>query len=112
MATDPATRLCGMLGFAMRAGKILIGTDIVCRAMAKERGAPSLVLVCSDASEGTRKKVFVKSAFYGIVCISLPLCAETLGALLGKTYNPATIAVCDPGFAAQIEAAARALNKQ
>ena len=102
------TRLLGMLGFAMRAGKLIIGTESVCRAMAK--GTPKLVLVSDAASEGTKKKLTVKCEFYGIPHESLPLEADKIGALLGKTYAPAVIGVCDDGFAREIDAAMASRN--
>lgn len=97
------TRLLGMLGFAMRAGKLIIGTESVCRAMAK--GSPKLVLVSDAASEGTKKKLTVKSEFYGIPHASVPLEAEKIGSLLGKTFAPMAIAVTDSGFSAEIKKA-------
>ena len=96
-------RLLGMLGFAMRAGKLIIGTELVCRAMAK--GSPKLVLVSDAASEGTKKKLTVKSEFYGIPHEVLPLEAEKIGARLGKTYAPMAIAVIDSGFSEEIKKA-------
>ena len=99
------TRLLGMLGFAMRAGKLIIGTESVCRAMAK--GLPKLVLVSDAASEGTKKKLVVKCEFYGIPHAALPLEAQRLGARLGKTYAPMAIAVTDSGFSEEIK---KALN--
>lgn len=94
------TRLLGMLGFAMRAGKLIIGTESVCRAMAK--GTPKLVLVSDTASEGTKKKLTVKCEFYGIPHESLPMEADKIGALLGKTYAPMAVAVTDSGFSREI----------
>ena len=99
------TRLLGMLGFAMRAGKLIIGTESVCRAMAK--GTPKLVLVSSAASEGTKKKLTVKCEFYGIPHETLPMEAERLGKILGKTFAPMAVAVTDSGFSEEIE---KALN--
>ncbi len=98
------TRISGMLGFAMRAGKLIIGTESVCRAMAK--GTPKLVLISQSASLGTRKKIRVKCEFYKIPCIELPMDAEKLGKIIGKTYLPMGIAVTDEGFAAEIKKAA------
>ncbi len=94
------TRLLGMLGFAMRAGKLVIGTESVCRAMAK--GSPKLVLVSDAASEGTKKKLTVKCEFYGIPYEMLPIEAGRLGALLGKAYAPMAIAVTESGFSEEI----------
>jgi ribosomal protein L7Ae-like RNA K-turn-binding protein len=97
------TRLKGMLGFAMRAGKVIIGTDLVCRAM--PTGRVKLVLVSSTASEATKKKLFVKSDYYSISAIEVDVDTERLGNLLGKTYAPAAVAVTDDGFAAEIKKA-------
>ncbi len=93
-----------MLGFAMRAGKLIIGTESVCRALAK--GTPKLVLISQSASDGTRKKLRVKCEFYKTPCIEIPIDAEKLGKLLGKSYLPMGIAVADEGFAEEIKKAA------
>ena len=92
-----------MLGFAMRAGRLVIGTELVCRAMPK--GSVKLVLVSRTASEATKKKLFVKCDFYSISAIEVDIDTERLGKLLGKTYSPAVVAVADDGFAAEIKKA-------
>lgn len=95
-----------MLGFAMRAGKLVIGTDQVCHAMAKGSAAlPRLVLVSESASDATKKKVTTKAAYYGIPASQLPIATEELGRLLGKTYAPAAVMVTDERFIREIEAA-------
>ena len=92
-----------MLGFAQRAGKLVIGTDLICSAMA--HGTVKLVLVSRGASENTKKKLFTKSEFYGILAIEADIDTERLGKLLGKTYAPASVAVTDEGFANEIKKA-------
>lgn len=92
-----------MLGFAQRAGKLVIGTELICNAMAK--GSVKLVVVSKDASDGAKKKLFAKSAFYGISAIEVNIDAERLGKMLGKTYAPVAVAVQDEGFAAEIKKA-------
>ena len=100
------TRLCGMLGFAMRAGKVIIGFDLVCRVIAKAGGGRvALVLVSSEASDPTKKRIKTKCNFYETELSELPLTTEELGALLGKTYAPAVIGICDEGFAREIKLA-------
>ena len=96
-------RLYGMLGFAMRAGKLIIGTELVCRAM--PTGRAKLVLVSKSASEATKKKLFVKSDYYSISAIEVDIDTERLGNLLGKGYAPAAVAVTDDGFAEEIKKA-------
>ena len=96
-------RFCGMLGFAMRAGKVIIGTDLVCRAM--PTGRVKLVIVSSAASDSTKKKLFVKSDYYSISAIEVDIDTERLGDLLGKSCALAAVAVTDDGFAAEIKKA-------
>lgn len=95
-------RLRGMLGFAMRAGKLAIGTETVCKAMAT-KAAPKLVVIAADVSAGTFKKIVTKCEFYGIKSVQINIGADELGDLLGKTYSPATVGVMDSGFAEQIQ---------
>ena len=100
------TRLYGMLGFAMRAGKVIIGTETVCSAMAKQgKGKPNLLLVAHDASEGTKKKLLTKAEFYGVETIIVNIDSDELGRLLGKLYAPATVAIVDDHFAEEIRRA-------
>ena len=111
MQTDNNQRLCGMLGVAMRAGKLCIGTPLVCKALgAKDRGGIRLVLVSAGASDGTKKKVRCKCEFYGVGLWEIPQDPEALGKLLGKSYAPAAVGICDDGFAREIDAAMASRN--
>ena len=96
-------RFYGMLGFAMRAGKLVIGTEQICKSMPKK--SIRLVVVSSGASDATKKKLFVKSDYYGIPAIEAEIDTERLGKLIGKTYAPAAVAVTDVGFAEEIKKA-------
>lgn len=97
-------RITGMLGFARRAGKTVIGTDLVCRAM--PTGTVKLVVVADSASVPTKKKLFTKSEFYGIQKLLLRVSAEELGHLLGKSNAVVTVAITDERFAEEIIKAA------
>lgn len=98
-----------MVGMAMRAGKILCGFDTICKAMAK--GGVKLVVITSDASEATKKRLLTKSEFYSIPAIAVPTDSEKLGALIGKTYAPVAIAITDGGLAEQIRQAGENMTK-
>ena len=98
----PEVRLRGMLGFAMRAGKIIIGTEGVCKALATKQ-KPRLVVIASDVSLGTKKKIFTKCEFYEVKSVQINIGADELGDLLGKTYSPAAVGIMDEGFAEQID---------
>ena len=109
MSSVGMERICGMLGLAMRAGKLIIGTDMICRAMPRREVA--LTVLSKSASSGTRKKLSFKCEFYGIELIEVDIDTEELGRLLGKTYTPAAVAVCDSGIAEQIKKAHEALKQ-
>ncbi len=101
--TDNRQHVCGMLGFARRAGKLAVGTDMVCLSMAKKGAArPYLVLVSCAASALTKKKITVKGEYYGIPVRELPLTTAEIGHLLGKATTPATLAVFDEHLAAEL----------
>ena len=103
------TRLYGMLGFAMRAGKVILGTESVCSAMAKNgKAKPRLVLIAENASDGTKKKLLTKAEFYGIEAITINIDSSELGRMFGKLYAPATVAVVDDRFAEEIKKALQA----
>ena len=100
-----------MLGFAMRAGKVIIGTELVCTALSKSGAkAPRLVLVANSASDGTKKKIFTKCEFYGVKALEINEDGESLGRLLGKLYAPAVIAIADERFAEEISVALSAMT--
>ncbi len=107
MTTD-VRHMSGMLGLARRAGKLIIGTDQVCTAMAKTgEGRVRLVLISYTASDLTKKKVTVKCAFYDIPVREIMIDTQELGRLLGKTTTPAVVAVTDEHFAQKITSCAQ-----
>ena len=90
----------------MRAGRITIGTELVCSSMSKRgKDAPKLVLVSSSASPATKKKVLTKSEFYNILSVVIDVDSDELGRLLGKTYAPCVVAITDERFADEIKRA-------
>jgi len=92
-----------MLGFAMRAGKVVIGTDLVIAAMkAKGDRRARLVIVSDYASEGTKKRLGFKAEFYNVKIVYPDITPEMLGDTLGKSFSPVAVAVLDDGFAEQI----------
>ena len=96
-----------MLGFAMRAGKVIIGTELVCTAMASRgKDRARLLLIASDASDGTKKKLLHKAEFYGVEVFIINIDSSELGRLLGKLYAPASVAIIDDRFAEEIKRAA------
>ena len=103
MTAPKERRFRGMLGFAMRAGRLIIGTEPVCLAMAKKAcGGIRLVIISDSASDATKKKLLTKSEFYKVRAAITDMTADKLGELLGKAYSPVCVAVCDEGFAKEL----------
>ncbi len=86
-----------MLGLAMRAGKVTVGTEQVCIALSK--GRARLVILAADASEGTKKKIGFKCEYYNVPVLESHIDTAELGRLLGKSYAPAVVTVTDDGLA-------------
>ena len=89
------------LGLCRRAGKTVHGTPLVCTALAAKR-PPCLVLMSEQASDGTKKKLCNKTAFYHVSLLSLPVSCERLAKAVGKTGELAAVAVTDEGFAREL----------
>jgi ribosomal protein L7Ae-like RNA K-turn-binding protein len=85
-----------MLGLAMKAGKVVIGTEQVIAFLQKNR--LKLVLLSGTASEGTQKKIRFKCEFYKTPTCVLDTDTDELGRLLGKTYAPAVVGITDENF--------------
>ena len=103
MDKNTHSRFFGMLGFAMRAGKVVVGTDLVIGAIrAKGKNRAQLVLICKEASENTKNKLSYKSEFYKINALQIDLSPEELGQRLGKKSSIVCCAITDGGFAEEI----------
>ena len=88
-------KACGMLGLAMRAGKVASGEFATEKAV-KEYNA-YLVIVASDASENTQKNFRNMCQYYKVPYLVFET-KEELGSIIGKEYR-ASLAVCDKNFA-------------
>jgi ribosomal protein L7Ae-like RNA K-turn-binding protein len=91
-------KICSLLGLAMRAGKLKVGEDAVLQAIRGQQA--QLVIVATDASPATRKKVSDKCKYYQVPWVSWAS-REQLGACVGKDER-VLLAVIDTGFARSI----------
>lgn len=88
-------RLTGIIGLAKRAGALAVGTEQVIEAVRK--GKAHLVLVASDVSENTAKRLRDKASFRNVPLEVLPLDMGALGHLIGKDHA-AAVALMQEGF--------------
>lgn len=88
-----------MLGLARRSGNIIIGFDRVVEAI--RNGIADVVLVSSDCSAKTKKRVEDKCGSYGAELITFGTSAK-LGRAIGFA-DAAVLAVTDNNFAEAIK---------
>ncbi len=92
-------RVYGMIGMAMKAGKVASGEFATEKAV--KSGKAALVIVSETASENTKKK-FQNMCDYYKVPIYFFGKKEELGHAIGKEFR-ASLAVLDTGLAKAIE---------
>ncbi len=100
-------KLLSMIGFAMRAGKLVCGTDKICDEI-RRHGMPDdgvgsghpigIVLLTADASANTKKRIINACTYYRVTWISTALNSEELASRIGKAAA-AACATFDKGFA-------------
>ena len=95
------TRFLSFLGICRKAGKVICGTPLICDQMGKKI-KPQLVVIASDASENSVKKLTVKSEFYNIRCIISPATKAELSRAVGKESELAALAITEKGLAAEL----------
>ena len=84
----------GAVGLCRKAGKLIVGSDAVCLSL-REKKKPFGVLLASDASANTSKRLADKCATYGAPLVTVPASGEELAAAIGKSAKTAAVAVTD-----------------
>ncbi len=92
-------RAASLIGIAQKAGKIASGEEQTVQAI--RNGSAQLVVVASDASDNTKKKILDKAAWYKVQTARRWEMAE-LGRMIGKG-DRACLALLDPGLAEKIK---------
>ncbi len=89
----------GMLGLAMRAGKLVSGEGKVTDAI--RGGKAKLLLLAEDVSQNSAQKFIKMAESRALPCIRCEG-MERMGRAIGRPFA-ATIAVLDASFAAQLQ---------
>jgi ribosomal protein L7Ae-like RNA K-turn-binding protein len=88
-------RMVGLLGMALRAGKLTAGQEPVLKLI--RRGRAKLILLSEDASENTKKVFHDKGQYYNVPVLEKGS-MDQMGRALGKGPR-AVVAISDAGFA-------------
>ena len=75
-------RFISFLGICKKAGKVSMGFDLVVDDI--EKGRSNLVLITSDLSQNTKKKILLKCIAYNVDYIEIKNSIEEMYTFLGK----------------------------
>lgn len=96
-------KVLSSLGMCRRAGKLICGTPMICKALRDSAGRVELVASARDVSEGTYKKLSDKCKYYTTPLVRIDCTCEELAAAVGKSGQLAAVAVTDKNLAALVE---------
>lgn len=94
-------KLLGAVGLAARARKCITGTEICVDYMRAGKG--KLLVVASDISENTRKKLVKTAVFHKIPYTEPGIDKGSLAKAAGKKSDAAAVLINDSGFVKIIE---------
>ena len=95
------SKVLSMLGLCRRAGAVIIGTDLVTKALPS--GKVKLVIYAGDASANTEKKITDKCKFYNAKCIKLTYGGGEIAHAIGKESTVSVVGVTDGNFARELD---------
>ncbi len=91
-------KILGMIGLAVRAGKVNFGVFMTEKAL--DEGRAELVIASEDIGASNKRKIEGKCQGYGVDLVFYSD-KESLSRALGKKDVP-VVAICDEGFAKAI----------
>ena len=93
--------LLGVIGLCRGAGRLVIGTPMICEALRK--GVKEVIVIeASDTSDNTHKKITDKCAYYKVRHVRIESDSLALGAAVGKSAV-AAVMINDAGFCRAVE---------
>lgn len=92
-------KICGLVGLARNAGRVVIGLDNIYDAC--DRGTCSLIITAADAAKNASKKALNISKLYEVPLAESELTKSQLGHAIGFT-EAAVIGIAHRGFAKAI----------
>lgn len=95
-------KLLGMVGLAMRARKVAAGTEIVTEKIKSQKGV-KLVLIASDVSDNTLKKLVNCCEYYEKEYVRLQYTQDELSHAIGKSCLTSSVAILDRNFSEAIK---------
>lgn len=92
----PQSKILSALGLAMRAGKLVLGSEAVIEQI--RSGKAKAVYYAEDVSSNTEKKFRDCCGHHGAEAVKLGYTMAELSSALGKTCNVSAVCVSDENF--------------
>ena len=89
-------KIASSLGLAKKAGAVIAGTELVIESVRKKKACH--VFLCSDASDGTEKKLRDKTAFYKVPLTKLELTMSELARSVGRISPTTVVSLTNKSF--------------
>lgn len=96
-------KIISLLGIAKKAGKTLSGTEMTVESVRKKKGLVCLILLASDASANTVKRITNTSQYYSIPLVRMSICKLEMAKIIGSVSEVSVIGILDEGFAAAMQ---------
>lgn len=93
-------KFLSMLGLCRRAGAVIIGTDLVTKALPS--GKVKLVMYAENSSANTEKKITDKCKFYDVGCVKLTYSSDEIAHAIGKKSLVTVVGVADESFSKEL----------
>lgn len=94
------SKFLSMLGLCRRAGAVIIGTDLVTKALPS--GKIKLVMYAGDSSANTEKKITDKCRFYNTECVKLTYGGGDIAHAIGKMSTVSVVGIADGNFSQEL----------
>ncbi len=91
------SKLMGIIGLAAKAGKIVVGTEIVTGKI-KSGKKILLVLIASDVSQNTYKKIVNCCDYYKVDYVQLKQNRDEISHAVGKSCLTSSVGIIDQNF--------------
>ena len=98
---ETVNKILGAVGLAAKARKLISGTELCVDYMRAGKG--KLLIVASDISDNTRKKLIKTAVFHKIPYTEPEVDKGSLAHAVGKKSDAAAVLLNDSGFAKIIE---------
>ncbi len=92
-------KILSLLGIAKKAGKTVSGLDMTVQSIRKNKSSVKVILLASDTSKNTVKRIGNTSEYYSVPLIKMEAVKSELARLIGSTAEVSVVGVTDEGFA-------------